>query len=167
MTKKAMNFTIALAVLLLLVAGAWIIMGGTTNGVAAMSDDTVVAVVNDEQITRGDVKDAAAAIPQAAQVPIEQIYPMLVDQMINEALLEDRVDQSGIASDPEVEKRMAEMRKQIASTVFVERYIDENITEERLRAEYEDVKSKNADVKEVHARHIPVSYTHLTLPTKA
>ena len=156
MTKNTQNFTIALVVLLALVAGAWFLMGNSTNGEAAMSDDTVVAEVNDTIITRGDVKEVAETIPATAQVSIEQIFPMIVDQLINEALLEDRVENAGIASDPEVEKRLAEMRSQIARTLYVERFIEEQITDERLREEYETIKERNADVQEVHARHILV-----------
>ena len=156
MTKSTKNFTIALVAILVLAAGAWFLMGNMSNGVAAMGDDTQVAKVNDTVITRGDVKEVAKTVPAAAQVPIEQIYPMIVDQLINDALLQDRVDSSDIASDPEVEKRLAEAREQIARSLYVERFIEEKITDEALREEYETMKSNNADVKEVRARHILV-----------
>ena len=156
MTKSTQNFTVALVVVIALAAGAWFLMGNSSNGVAAMGDDTQVAKVNETVITRGDVKEAAKTVPAAAQVPIEQIYPMIVDQLINDALLQDRVDASGIATDPEVEQRLAEAREQIARSLYVERYLEEQMTEEALRAEYEQMKSDNANVKEVRARHILV-----------
>tara|TARA_B100000686_G_scaffold354317_1_gene463921 strand:+ start:2910 stop:3773 length:864 start_codon:yes stop_codon:yes gene_type:complete len=156
MTKSTQNFTVALVVVIALAAGAWFLMGNSSNGVAAMGDDTQVAKVNETVITRGDVKEVAKTVPAAAQVPIEQIYPMIVDQLINDALLQDRVDASGIATDPEVEQRLAEAREQIARSLYVERYLEEQMTEEALRAEYEQMKSDNANVKEVRARHILV-----------
>ena len=156
MTKSTQNFTVALVVVIALAAGAWFLMGNSSNGVAAMGDDTQVAKVNETVITRGDVKEVAKTVPAAAQVPIEQIYPMIVDQLINDALLQDRVDASGIATDPEVEQRLAEAREQIARSLYVERYLEEQMTEEALRAEYEQMKSDNANIKEVRARHILV-----------
>lgn len=156
MSKNGKIFSAAVVALLVIGAGAWFLMGSTSNGVAAESDSTVVAVVNGDEITRADVKAVASELPATAQVSVEQIYPMLLEQIINDRLLQARVDNSDITNDPEVEKRLAQVREQIVRSLYVERYIAENITDERVKEEYQKIKKENEDVKEVHARHILV-----------
>lgn len=156
MSKNGKIFSAAIVALLVIGAGAWLLMGTTSNGVAAESDSTVVASVNGDEITRADVKAVAATLPQASQVSMEQIYPMLVEQIINDRLLQARVENSDIQNDPEVEKRLAQVRDQIVRSIYVERYVEENITDERVKEEYQKIKSENENVKEVRARHILV-----------
>ncbi len=156
MSKNGKIFSSAIVAVLVIGMGAWFLMNSSSDGIAAGSDSTVVAVVNGDEVTRADVKKVASTLPPNAQVSMEQIYPMLVEQIINDRLLEERVSNSEINDDPEVEKRLAEVRSQIVRSLYVERYVSENVTDERVKEEYQKIKKENENVQEVHARHILV-----------
>lgn len=153
MSKNGKILTAAILALIVIGLGVWTF---TSNGVAAESDSTVVATVNGHDITREDVKEVAQTLPANAQASLEQIYPMIVEQLINDRLLQTRVEQSDIMNDPEVEKRLADVRDQIVRSLYVERYIKENVTDARIKEEYAKIKNENENVQEVRARHILV-----------
>ncbi len=141
---------------LVLGAGAYFVSNGSLSSVAAGTDATVLAKVNDQKITRADVKKALEGAPEAQQANIEQLYPMLIDQMVNDALLTERVDSAGINSDPEVKKRVDEAREQIVRGLYVERYVESKVTDEAVKAEYAEIEKRNKGIKEARARHILV-----------
>ncbi|NJO38684.1 MAG: hypothetical protein HC871_15105 [Rhizobiales bacterium] len=80
-------------------------------------DDPVVATVDGKEILRSDVEAVMRTLPdQMRQAPIEQIYPMLLDRVIDFKLLEFEAEQSDLADDPELQPALAQARAPCCAT---------------------------------------------------
>jgi len=155
--SKGIKIFGAVAVVAIAVAvGGYFVVGNAGNGIAAGTDATTVAVVNGADITRGEVNELAKALTNGQDVPMEQVYPVIIEQLINDQLLGDKVDTSGIANDPEVTKRLDLAKEQITRGLFVERFIEKQVSDKDVKAEYAEIKKRNSGMKEIHARHILV-----------
>jgi len=119
-------------------------------------DDPLVARVNGAAIHRSDVLKAASALPPQYQAQIDQIFPALVERLVDFKLLAEAADSAGLAKDDEVKRRMAELRQDVMREVFLERKIDEQVSESALQARYQTFIAENPAKPEVHARHILV-----------
>lgn len=119
---------------------------------------TVVADVNGREVTLGDVVSAKAALgQQMQQVPLQAIYPMLLDRVISTNLLAAAAEESGIAEDEQVAAELQRARTTVLSGAYVQQEMEQRITEESLRARYEAMQDDPAmTFEEVKARHILV-----------
>lgn len=118
------------------------------------ADDPVVATVNGKQIHRSQVLEAAENLPPQYQQQLEQIFPMLVERLVDFELLSAVASKAGMAKDEEVRRRMADVEMSIMREVYLERQIDAQITDEALRGRYDAFVAANPPQAEVHARHI-------------
>lgn len=117
----------------------------------------VLATVNGEEIHRSDVDLARSMLPERYQgVPLEIIYPSLVDQVIDSKLVEEMGRKDGLESDPVVVERIKEAAARIIQQAFLTRYVSERLTEEALRAYYDELVGDEKARKQVRARHILV-----------
>lgn len=74
----------------------------------------VLAIVNGEEIFRSDIDLALSMLPERYRgVPLEIIYPSLVDQVIDGKLIEDLGRKNGLESDPLVVERIKEAAARI------------------------------------------------------
>ncbi len=119
--------------------------------------DPVVAKVNGQPITLGDLKDAVQSLPQNAQsLPPQTLYPMLLDQMIDGRALVAEAQRTGLDKDPAVQRQVAAAKEQALETALLHKEIAPLVTEAAVRARYDsDVAGKPGE-EEVHARHILV-----------
>lgn len=122
----------------------------------AGADDTVVATINGTEIFRTDVEFAAQALPeQMRQVPMEQIYPMLLDRVIDFKLLEVAAEDQKLGDDPEIQPALAQARANVLRDAMLRKTIDARTTDEALQTQYEELKAgEGFSYEEVHARHI-------------
>ncbi|MGH1480079.1 MAG: peptidylprolyl isomerase [Geminicoccales bacterium] len=122
----------------------------------AGADDTVVATINGTEIFRTDVEFAAQALPeQMRQVPMEQIYPMLLDRVIDFKLLEVAAEDQKLGDDPEIQPALAQARANVLRDAMLRKTIDARTTDEALQTQYEALKAgEGFSYEEVHARHI-------------
>lgn len=117
----------------------------------------VVAKIGNQEIRRQDIVDYVASLPeQIQQIPLREIFPMALDQFIGDKIIDEKVEAASLKNDPEVQKRLKEYEEQIMRTVYVERAIDERITEERVRERYVELANTAAKKEELRARHILV-----------
>ena len=125
---------------------------------AAKGDDPVVAKVDGAEIKRSDViKFITTLPPQLQQTPIDTLFPMALEQVINAKIVDVKAEKlSGLANDSEVEKRMEEAKVQIMRAVYVEKEIEKQVTDERLKKAYDEAVAKSKPTEEVRARHILV-----------
>lgn len=119
-------------------------------------DDPVVATVNGEEIRDSEVMESARQLPPEYQQQVDQFYPRLVDRMVDMELVSQAAREADLADDPEVERRLEEMRIQMMRDVYLERKVEEYVTEERLRAAYDKYVEENPPKQEIRARHILV-----------
>ena len=125
----------------------------------AQTTDPVVAVVNGKQIKKSDVEAVYATLPeQYRQMPLEQIFDPLVEQVVTSQLLLAKAEQEKVADNPEVEAQLERARENVLRDAVVKAAIDKGVTEEKLRAAYEAMKSQPGFAfEETRAAHILVA----------
>lgn len=117
--------------------------------------DPVVARVDGAAITLSEVEEAARSLPeQFRSMPPMVLFPLLIDQMINQRVLAAAARKANLQDSPEVRARVAQAEAEALQQAFLAREIAPLMTEESLRARYQrDIASQPADVQ-VRARHI-------------
>lgn len=120
------------------------------------ADDPVVATINGDEVRRTEVEIIAQSLPeQMRNVPMEQIYPMLLDRVIDFKLLEAEAEEQKIGDDPELQEALAQARANVLRDAMLRKSVDSGSTEEALKARYEEMKKEEGfSYEEVHARHI-------------
>jgi peptidyl-prolyl cis-trans isomerase C len=117
----------------------------------------VVAVVGDDEITRLDVLNFISQLPpQMRQMPMEQLFTMAQEQVINGRILDQNMSTAGLENDPEVLSQFEEAKEQIIRNAFMQREISKKMTEARLKKKYDEFVKSQPDIEEVNASHILV-----------
>lgn len=125
---------------------------------AAGSGDPVVARVNGKELHRSDVAAAQKMLPaQLRGLPLEQIYPMLVDQMVSAQLLAEAGRKDHLADDAEVKQRLARLQDRVIEDVYLDRLVKKSATDAALHAGYETFLKEHPAQEEVSAHHILVA----------
>lgn len=130
---------------------------GTASKDAPAPDDVVVARVNGTPVYRSELMKAFGQLPpQAQQMGMETLYPMLLDRVINTELLKEEAAKKIEPDNPEVAKQLAELRDQVQVQVYFQGQVDQRLTEEKIQARYQKFLEANPPQEEVRARHILV-----------
>ena len=115
----------------------------------------VVATFDGKEVKRSDVLNFIAVLPeQVRQLPIENLFPLALDQVIGNMLVDEKASQADLSNDEEVTELLANSRQQIVRNVYLERQIQARLTEERLQSAYQEAIAEIDDVQETRARHI-------------
>jgi peptidyl-prolyl cis-trans isomerase C len=119
-------------------------------------DDVVVAIVDGAPIHRSDLEEVARGLPeQYRQMPMQVLYGVLLDRVIDFRLLANEADRLDFENDPAVETALARARNNVLRDALVQQKIREETTPEKLQQRYEALKQSDDFAKEeVHARHI-------------
>ncbi|MCV2892544.1 peptidylprolyl isomerase [Lentibacter sp. XHP0401] len=118
------------------------------------SSDTVVATVNGTQITLGHMAAARSGLPeQYLQLPDDVLYKAIIDQLVNQTILAGRFE--GEVPAP-VQRRLDNERRSLVASTVIEQIVAEKLTEERLKAAYDDKYADADPEKEFKAAHILV-----------
>jgi len=129
-------------------------------GVSAQSetpkaeDDPVVARVNGEEIRRSAVIEMVQTLPPQYQSQLAQVYPLLVQRLIDFKLAYAAGQAEGLANDREVRDRVADLEERVIREVWIERAIAALATDATLQANYEKYLAANPPKTEQNARHI-------------
>ena len=127
------------------------------EGVEVKKGNPVVATVDGKDITRVDVFRFIKMMPaNVQQLPPQAIYPMALDQVVNTRLVQNKAEASGLENDPEVQQQMAMAKQQIIRSVYVQRAVDEEISDADLKKKYDEAIGGQPDVEELKAAHILV-----------
>lgn len=117
----------------------------------------VVAVVYEEEIRRSDVFNFISSLPEnVRQMPIQQLFPLALDQVINNRVIGKKAENAELSGDTEVQELVDQARTQIVRNVYLERQVDAAITQKKLLAEYENLLDQISGIQETKARHILV-----------
>ena len=124
---------------------------------AAGEGNPVVAKLKGGEVTRLEVFNFIQTLPpQTRQLPLEQLYPMALEQVINSKIIAEKTKGVNLDSDAEFKKQLAEAKKQITRTVYIENLVNKKVTDEKLKEAYEKYVKAFPDVQDVKARHILV-----------
>jgi peptidyl-prolyl cis-trans isomerase C len=138
-----------------LVAGGYAWLGNQPAAVAQTEGEVVIATVNGENIYRSALEDAYAQLPpQAQQMGMETIYPLLLERMIDEKLIGVAANRTIPADDPDVVQQMDALRDRVVMQIYFEREIESKLTDDVMQQRYEQWKEANPSAAEVQARHI-------------
>jgi len=144
----------ALILLPLSAASAQTMTGGNLPG---PPDDTVVAVVNGEKITAGEVKAAQKTLPQQYRdAPLAMLFQPLVNQLVDRKLVTAAAKASELEKDPEYRKALAQTLDRLMEQYYLLRVVDEKVPEDAVRKRFEERFQGKSGAEEVRARHILV-----------
>ncbi len=120
--------------------------------------DPVVAEVGGEKVLRSEVFSYISTLPeQIRQMPLQTLFPLALDQVLNARIIGMKADQAKMDSDPEVTKLLETAKGQIVRNVYVERELNKAVSQKDLLKAYETMLEGFEKVEEVRARHILVA----------
>lgn len=125
---------------------------------AVAQDSTPVATVGDHTITVDDLGQAAADFSQElAQVPAERRQSILIDVLVDMALLAQAAEAAGFDKAPGFQRRLDFLRTRALRNIYVEKQIVGTITPADIKAEYDRQSAEFQPAEEISARHILVA----------
>jgi len=137
---------------------ALLVFGFTAVPVQAEEEAQVVAIVNGEKLYRADLDVAIRMLPaQYQKMPIDIVYPALVDQVVEAKLVEEEGRKKGLLEDADVQASLKRAEGRIIQQAYLTRYVEENLSEDAMRVHYKELMETAEPREEVHARHILVS----------
>ena len=122
---------------------------------AFADDDAIVAKVNGDPIYKKDVLNAVQQL-QVAPGDVDKAFPMVLDQVINEKLLDDASSGMDLEQTADYKKRLEALKAQLQKQMYFEKILKGKVTDATVKAEYNKFKEANKGKIEVHARHILV-----------
>ncbi|MDF3024776.1 MAG: peptidylprolyl isomerase [Alphaproteobacteria bacterium] len=135
-------------------AAAAVLFGAVPALAAA---DTTVAIVNGTKIYKKDVDNAIKELGQKLSgVDKKEVFPLVVDQIINEKLLDDAATAAKITESKDYQKRLEVLKAQMIKQMYFERLLSSKVTQEQVKAAYTKFEKDNKGKVEAHARHILV-----------
>ena len=115
----------------------------------------VVARVDGTELRLSDVEAAQQNLPaQAQKLPLEQIYPMLLDRLVDGMLITEAGRKEHLERDPEVQDRLKHYEDRLIQEAYLNRAIKQAETEDQLRTRYQTFLKEKSAREEVHASHI-------------
>ncbi|HEY0833226.1 MAG TPA: peptidylprolyl isomerase, partial [Azospirillum sp.] len=124
---------------------------------AAQTQDPVVARVNGEALHASDVMRLVGQLPpQVQQMPLEMIYPAILDQLVNQKLVSVAGYKAGLQNSAEVKDELKRAEERIVQRAFIQGEVEKRITKDALDKAYKDLVAKSPAQEEVKAAHILV-----------
>ena len=101
--------------------------------------DPVMARVDGHDIHGSQVMALIRRLPQQTQeVPMEKLVPAMIDTLINTQLIQEAAERANLKDDPEVKRRLALAETEIIRSIYVERLVSKDISEAKLKSEYDE-----------------------------
>ena len=123
----------------------------------AAANNPVVASVNGDPITLDRVRAAAQSLPdQVRGMPPQVLFPLLVNQLVDQKALLIEAQREGLQKDPVVQKAMTAAADQALQNVYLTRQVGPEVTDDAVKAAYASEYAGKPGEREVHARHILV-----------
>jgi peptidyl-prolyl cis-trans isomerase C len=120
--------------------------------------DPILAIVDGAAIRRSDLQTLQRALPaQFQQMPLEMLFPLLIDRMIDAKLLAIAGRKDEIHNDPDIRARVASYEERLVQDAYLTRRVAAATTEEAIQARYRKFLAENPAETEISARHILVA----------
>jgi peptidyl-prolyl cis-trans isomerase C len=137
----------------LLALASWPVAAQTSTPGA--EGDPVVAKINGATVHRSEVLRVKNSLPdQYRSYPIQMLYPVLLDQIIDSKLVAQEGRKDNLQDDQDVRQQMAFIEDRIIQEVYLNRYVQKSVTDDALQARYVEFLRLNPSEEEVRARHI-------------
>ncbi|HEY9539872.1 MAG TPA: peptidylprolyl isomerase, partial [Kiloniellaceae bacterium] len=116
----------------------------------------VIAVVNGENLYEADLSAFIQQLPPQLQAQVQLLMPQILDQLVNNQLTIAAGRSSGLSGDGEVRRRVGEIEDLIIGQIYLQRAIDERVTDAQVETAYQDFLKENPPERQLKARHILV-----------
>ena len=137
--------------------GAWD-CAATAAEVPAGAADPVVVSVDGHQIHLSDVGRIVQSLPPALRdQPFDKLYPDLLDRVIDHQALVMMARRAGLESKPDVQRDIQTATDRILEGAYLAQNAVPKVTEDAIRARYDQLYAHRPITEEVHARHILLS----------
>ncbi|MGQ0664468.1 MAG: peptidylprolyl isomerase [Pseudomonadota bacterium] len=148
----------------MVLGGFFAVFPGLASGALAQAPkpldvaaDPVVAAVGDQPIYRSDVLAVHRTLPaQFQQVPIEVLFPAVVERLIDAKLIAAAGRKEGLDQDAAVQRRIAQFAERVIQEVYLNRRLEAGLNENGIRRRYEQFVKDNPAKEQIGARHILV-----------
>jgi peptidyl-prolyl cis-trans isomerase C len=142
-----------------LLAGVAIAIGAAAAAAQdAPKEDKVVATVNGHEIRISEVQMATDdIIGQLPDLPPKLRFPFVVEYLIERHMLAQLAVKEGVADTDEYKRRLALYQAKALRDAYFFQKIRPAVTDEELKAAYEEESQKLASTERVRARHILVA----------
>jgi peptidyl-prolyl cis-trans isomerase C len=115
----------------------------------------VLATVDGEQITTADVEYAKKNLGDSlSQVPAGAQQTMIVDLLIESQLIANAARKAGVADGEEYKRQMRWLEAQALREAYINERTAEMVSDEEIKAKYDEARAQVSEKKEIQARHI-------------
>jgi peptidyl-prolyl cis-trans isomerase C len=120
--------------------------------------DHVVARVEGHLIYLSDLGQAEQALPANMRgLPLETLYPILVNLMVDHQALAMLARRRGLEDDPAVKKQIQQATDRVLEGALLGGDATSKVTEEAIKARYDQLYANRPPTEQVRARHILVA----------
>jgi peptidyl-prolyl cis-trans isomerase C len=124
---------------------------------AAPAADTVLATVDGKPIRMSDVQAAGADLPaNLQQLPADQLFPLLVNQLIDRQALLVAATSEHLSRDPKVRAAMEDAANEKLENAYVQEKVGPAVSDAAVQAAFQKQYAGKPGPAQVDARHILV-----------
>ncbi len=117
--------------------------------------DPVIARIDGQPILRSEMQATMRGLPPQAQgMPMETLYPMLLERVIDLRLIGQAARGAKLEDDPAIKKKIAEAADRVLQEALLTKAVESRVTEATLREKYKTYAATIPGQEEVNARHI-------------
>ncbi len=116
----------------------------------------VIARVNGDAVYETDLIAFIQRLPPQLQAQVQLLMPQILDQLVNNKLTSQAGRAAGLTEDAEVKAQLAKIEDLIVGQIYLQRAIDDRVTDEKIEGAYQDFLKENPPQRELMARHILV-----------
>ena len=128
-----------------------------TADAIAQTSDTIVAELNGETITFGEIAEFQKSIPTAADMETKTILPQLLNFYVDQQLIIAAARGRGMENDPQVKEQLARLEKELIRQAYLRDEISGRVTPKAVEDAYNKMLETVVQEPEVKARHILVA----------
>lgn len=118
-------------------------------------NDKLLATVDGAEIRESHVRSMYDGLPaQYKQAPFPMIKAQLVEQLVSMRMIQNAAKAEGYDAQADFEARVDDVRLQLLQEYYLQKKIDEAVTDAAVQGEYDKVVADFKAEQEVRARHI-------------
>lgn len=124
---------------------------------APAGDDPVVARVDGAAIHRSEVMEIRDGLPpQFQQMPLNVLFPIVLDRLIEVKLLAAAARRDGLQNAPEIQRRLRQSEERVLHEEYLNRATQDAVSEQAVRERFARFQRDNPGREQIRARHILV-----------
>jgi peptidyl-prolyl cis-trans isomerase C len=124
---------------------------------SSATTDPVVASVDGHPITLSDLRQAEQTLPpELRNMPFASLYPVLLDRVVDHQALVMLARRRGLEDNPAVKQQIRQATEQTLEGALLGLDAVPKVTDEAIKARYDQLYAHHADTEQIRARHILV-----------